>query len=228
MSIYACSLCSSFAATSYLPVLSHIGRVHTFGPNRVIQCGIDGCPATYGTNKYQSFRSHVYRKHRLALHSEQTRSSLEDDIESQYCNNGIDDDNDTVVNPLQNAAPFTDNTFMTQEEQMKRSAALFQLKTLEESRITQSALTHIIADVQILWDEALSQIQKQIDHRKLSINIKDDLPIQFTQPFHGLKSEYQQHQYYKENFNLIVSVLNYIIVQYYLLIIGTRGENARN
>ena len=68
--VFVCTLCSQFAAHTYLPVLSHIGSVHRFGATKRIECGIDGCPASYTTNTYESFRSHVYRKHRDVLYSQ--------------------------------------------------------------------------------------------------------------------------------------------------------------
>ena len=55
-----------FGGNSFSNVLRHIGQVHKFDPGLKIYCGIDGCPVSY-TN-FESFRSHVYRKHPQTLH----------------------------------------------------------------------------------------------------------------------------------------------------------------
>ena len=60
-----CSLCSHFAARNFLGVLRHIGQVHQFEPNFEVKCGLDGCPLRYTV--YESFRVHVYKRHRDVL-----------------------------------------------------------------------------------------------------------------------------------------------------------------
>ena len=53
-----CSLCSSFASTTFQGVLRHIGTEHAFDSNFHLQCGLDGCQRTF--HKYSSWRSHLY------------------------------------------------------------------------------------------------------------------------------------------------------------------------
>ena len=65
---YNCSICNRFAAASFLPVLRHIGQVHQYEANFQVKCGLDSCPCLYRT--YNSFKSHVYRKHRSAMTEE--------------------------------------------------------------------------------------------------------------------------------------------------------------
>lgn len=67
--MHLCSICNSFAAASFSSVLRHIGDVQKsqIGPSPMVAvwCGIDGCPRSY--ENYESFRSHVYKKHRHVL-----------------------------------------------------------------------------------------------------------------------------------------------------------------
>ena len=42
-------------------MLAHIGKFHYFDPDTRLTCGIDGCTSTF--RKFESFRSHFYRKH---------------------------------------------------------------------------------------------------------------------------------------------------------------------
>ena len=67
--MHLCSICNSFAAATFSSVLRHIGDVHKRqnGPSPLVAvwCGIDGCLGR--TKNYESFRSHVYKKHRHVL-----------------------------------------------------------------------------------------------------------------------------------------------------------------
>lgn len=71
-SMHLCSFCSDFAAASFSSVLRHIGDVHRSqigpAPMMAVWCGIDGCPWSY--ENYESFRSHLYKKHRHVLRME--------------------------------------------------------------------------------------------------------------------------------------------------------------
>ena len=67
MEKWHCSLCSHFIARNFFSVLRHIGQVHQFEPDFQVKCGLDGCPLRYMV--YESFRVHVYKKHRNLLHN---------------------------------------------------------------------------------------------------------------------------------------------------------------
>ena len=208
--VFVCTLCSQFAARTYLPVLSHIGFVHRFGATKRIECGIDGCPASYTTNTYESFRSHVYRKHRDVLYSQDVEDTQ---LNSQGSVVFRDQDVFTVENSTTHiladdlATPSTSNeTTNVDEEEIKLASALFQFKTLEERKVTQTALNGIIGDVQALWDITLSKIQQHCEDKNL--DILQDLPSYITRPFQGLETDHQRQKYFKETLNYIVSDMN--------------------
>ena len=127
---YVCSLCGQFARTSYKGVLRHIAEIHSFNPNFHITCGLgpDKCPETY--TKYDSFRSHVYRKHREEL-TTSTICAREPVLDTGH-NNG------RATPPLHQqhddlfirSAPTMDTT-------VKHAAAMFILKSMEERKISQ-------------------------------------------------------------------------------------------
>ena len=77
--MYVCTICDHFAGRSFAAVLRHIGCNHRYDPGLRIRCGIKSCPETY-TN-FESFRSHVYRKHRDELHLNPRASLPEDNAE---------------------------------------------------------------------------------------------------------------------------------------------------
>lgn len=59
---YICPRCKDFAATNFRSVFRHVRRKHSFEPNFMIKCGIDGCQANY--KKMDSWNQHIYRHHR--------------------------------------------------------------------------------------------------------------------------------------------------------------------
>ena len=125
---HVCPVCHEFARTSYAGILRHIGEVHSFSPDFRIVCGLgsEKCPATY-TN-FQSFRSHVYKKHREVL----TRSHGEEDNDTtSLCPSVNDGDNGGLDVSINGAQDGED------EDQITRAAALFILKTMEIHRTSQ-------------------------------------------------------------------------------------------
>ena len=63
---YICSVCKSYTRSNYKSVLGHM-RIHKFDPNLSLKCGINSCPEEYTVD--ESFRSHVYWKHRELLYT---------------------------------------------------------------------------------------------------------------------------------------------------------------
>ena len=61
---FICTVCKLFKGRNYKAVFQHT-RTHRFEPGLSIKCGINSCSEKY-TN-YESFRSHVYRKHEEVL-----------------------------------------------------------------------------------------------------------------------------------------------------------------
>lgn len=127
---FECQICRKVSRKCYLGILQHIREVHSFEPDFHILCGLDGCPATY--NVYESFRSHVYKKHRELLTSnnscnqgvaaEDTAASDsggQDTVEASGDNDIDDDSYDEVL---------VDNI---------RVAAMFILRTTEIQRTSQ-------------------------------------------------------------------------------------------
>ena len=65
MAMYICTICNLFSCRYFSAVLRHFGNTHYFDPNLTIRCGIESCAEVY--KNYESFQSHVYRKHREVL-----------------------------------------------------------------------------------------------------------------------------------------------------------------
>lgn len=199
-SVFVCTICKSFASRSYRSVLNHIGTIHTFGPSKEIHCGIDGCPASYKTENYNSFRSHVYRKHCDVLFLGGTSASGHETPQNGECSNDQPVDNDVDPNS------DSDHQAVAGPD-MKKAAALFLLKTLEERRITQVALDGIISDGQALMNVIFSHVQSGLSANGVELELSQIIDQQVLNPFDGLEKEFRRAKYYKEELGLIVSLL---------------------
>ena len=175
--------------------MRHIGEIHRYDPALVIRCGIDHCPQTY--KNYESFRSHIYCKHREVLHSQSS-----DACDESEC---ID-----ITNSTENYEQLQDddNQVMAAPD-IKKIGAKFLLKTREEHRIPQLTLNKIISDVKGLWMSSMDFVRKDVRSFMLKSNTEAECSPLFETfddyfPLSGLETEYMQLKYYKENFNYLV------------------------
>ena len=139
---YICQICHSFSRNCYAGVLRHLRQVHSFRPNFHVVCGLGpekNCPANY-TN-FESFRSHIYSKHReelLLSTSSSPSSSHSPRVETTLEACGVLEEDRNVTNPLVFLEDFSESIEEElQEDQTTRAAALFILKTMEVHRISQ-------------------------------------------------------------------------------------------
>ena len=134
---YTCQICRRYSRSAYVLILRHIKQVHSFSPNFKIVCDLNpnfNCAATYVN--YESFRSHVYKKHK--------------DIVNPKSGNRVLDTVDITDNQLTSYAPDIDESLGEQDEvdhssqdrgkqseEFTRSVALFILKTMEMHKTSQ-------------------------------------------------------------------------------------------
>lgn len=80
--LYQCPRCMRRTFT-LVKFIQHVGLVHAHEPSFSITCGISECQSTF--SQFQSFRKHVYRKHRcLVSRSLNTEAHPEDaNVEQQ-------------------------------------------------------------------------------------------------------------------------------------------------
>ena len=123
---------------------------HRFDPNLCINCTLDSCTEMY--SNLDSFRKHIYRKHRDVLCPGDNPEGSGDEME-----NGNDDvaescNNDDVSESMEfSRSPVT--LFS------KRTSALFLLKTREERKVTQTALNGIVQDMRSYWEEGMGRLK---------------------------------------------------------------------
>lgn len=189
-----CTICNLFGGNNFAAVLRHIGTIHRYDPGLVIRCGIDRCPQTY--SKFESYRSHIYRKHKYLLHSTSSHGSGHDSTTAS-------------VTSLDDSDPLTCEMDITSPTCVKHLGAKFILKTREEYRISQSTLTKIIGDVKGMWTESHGSIKTKVMDFATSRLSNEDVNelvecFDSTFPLEGLETEYMQLKYYKEHLNYLV------------------------
>ena len=98
----------------------------------------------------------------------------------------------------------------------KIAVAEFVIRTLEERKITQTAMNGIIKDLEEIWQMALEEIERcsiaccesAVANSRSPDSRRDDLrhflSMDIVQPFKGLHTEYQRHKFFKDHFDFMV------------------------
>ena len=207
-----CFLCQSFKGTTFAAVVRHIGSVHAHEPGSSISCGIKDCPrrSTRPYDNFASYKKHLYRHHPDVLnHTIQPLVADSDGVQDADPELHQIYPCDDISDP-----PVLDVNGLQEREQLKRSAALFILKTAETRKLTLTAVSGILDDVQELVERAVHSTHAKVSSvlNKAGINESDipELHDVFTDenllnPFMGLQTEHLQIKYFKENFGYSVS-----------------------
>lgn len=198
---FPCSYCSSFVGSSFKKLLSHIKFIHSYEPNFTIKCG--DCGQSF--QKFNSFKSHIQRKHNADNLAERPDHDEEIDEEDEDLGAGEGD-------PDEDDAEQEPQNFI---QEMTRFLALFVLKTKEENRLSQRAVDTVLDGTEDLVESSLEHLKEQISTclERNGIEVADidglsdvlQQPSIFTRARQPLKSEYQQVQYFKNHFNFEVS-----------------------
>ena len=105
------------------------------------------------------------------------------------------------------------NSQENHEESIKKSRALFILKTVEVRKLTLTAVNSILGDIQHLVEDALTVAQRKTERVLESHGIDaSNIPrfdTSFTSemwPFAGIETGYLQMKYFRETLGLIVSL----------------------
>ena len=191
--MYCCSMCSEFAALKFSKILNHIRLIHVAEPNFRVSCGIEKCPATY-TN-FESFRSHVNRKHKSVLNWSFAKSRHNEDPEN------VDTEREATCSSEREILDFDDDEIQemtdhkNEEDQLKRCSAKFILKIREELNLSQTAVQQIVANVETLFEkrDRIAELSSAENAKKIR-----------KSPFSGLESRVQQENYFRDNFPYLV------------------------
>ena len=220
-----CFLCQSFRGSTFADVVRHIGTVHAFEPGFSVVCGILGCPrrSTQPYTNFASYKKHLYRHHPELLkgyyHTVDSSSVVPQCCHPWSVENGTDSTTES-----QSEFSFS----VSHREDLKRSAALFILKTAEVHKLTLTSVNEILGDVQQLVERTVLDMRWQIEcalqNSQIDPNSIPGLTHIFDEeyllnPFSCIQSEYLQMKYFRDTFGLIVSRIFYFLLTTFLLII---------
>lgn len=147
--MYVCTVCNKFAGQSFSTVLRHMGT-HRYDPGLSIKCGINSCTETY--KNFESFRSHIYRKHREAV------VNITTNCITNTSQNQEDGQTEEGRRQTDNGSEGDEQETSMGKNDQQRLAALFLLKTREERKLTQVALNGIVQDFHGVWRDAMERL----------------------------------------------------------------------
>ena len=205
MDCFRCSVCLEFVSESIQTLVKHIGRIHRNEPNFHVVCGIDGCAKTF--KNFLSFKNHLIRKHNIVAKNDKNVNIIEDR------------DNDNGINGVIDDVPQHENAFDLNNEgiNLSRANALCVLKFKEKGRVPQTVVDSFVENATQVTQTSIDLLKAGVTNclHKAGINV-DTLPeLQdlfdennpISNPFNGIDKESLQYKYYKEKFNLVVSIM---------------------
>ena len=179
--------------------MKHVFECHSSTPNFRFSCGISGCVQTFKT--YSAYSSHLKRKHEncdfTQLQSVSTGSSQFADDQEDLGEEGSEEhqtkQSGLAIRPAQ------------------RSSALLLLSLKEKYRLTQTAVDFTVGQVKELLVHALEEVKSSVQMHVGEIDVDIDECFEFD-PFEGLSSEFLHRKFYRENFNLVVRLLVFVLI----------------
>lgn len=214
--VYNCPLCN-IHTFSLIKQIRHIGLYHGNDATFAFTCGLNGCAQV---NKcFSSYRSHVYRKHRDLLASNENGGQLEE-IE---CNDDDDDDNNNSDydhdDGTQSDVPVHAREYKTENlvKDLKRNLCLFILKLREKHCVPSVVHTDILEDLKVIFQEFTSHFSEALKFHlqvNLQINVDEDDDLAelisqnsvFEQCIREISSEWMLQQYCTEELGYISPV----------------------
>ena len=237
---YRCSFCS-FRCLSWREYNRHSFETHSNDSNFVMKCVVAGCSQTFRC--YSTFSSHLSRKHRGVDFESEGRISI---LSCNSCSHESEDVNDlnscdvnisttmesemmdTGITGAGDAELVSNNPDVSQTQdctegstRFSRFASLFLLTVKERYQLTQSALDFITKQIQQMISFAVDDIDTTIrnylaEQGLNKIPVLDQQLEALRNPFAHIQTEYLQNKYFRENFNLVVSLL-YIYVSIHII-----------
>lgn len=124
------------------------------------------------------------------------------------------------------------------EEELRKSSALFLIKLKEQRRISQVAIDDVVGGCISLFSHTVHRLQAGVRAKLAESGVDpsmvDGLESVFedvTNPFKGLETCYLQEKYFRDTLGLVVSAnyYNILIILYpiYSFCLGTKGNSYR-
>ena len=218
--IYLCPYCNSseeYSAPSEVLLMNHVRLVHSNDPDFSIQCSFPGCSRTFGN--FRTYQNHILVHPRpVYLRREDESPTTSDSNHStDYCDSSqsiimAEEPDRELEGNTSSDLHETGTTVCTITENMQLFAAKWILKTRETRNLTKKAMQGIIEDTSDMVAFATSTLKQRICAELSSQGVGSGVitslesifedPV--VKPFDGISSFYQQIQYCRHHFNLVV------------------------
>ncbi len=204
--------------------MRHSFEAHASEFNFSFPCRIDSCPRSFNT--HSSFQSHVSRKHPnsqpppvpinvLDEEGDIGRSSQSDtedlsDGQQDSPTDSEDTDSEDRFIALDSVRPGPHSC-----DGPQKSAALFLLRMKEQYRLTQVSIDFVVSHMNGIISTVMQSTQTKvcdsIREQLTDVQMETDLPdvsscFAPVNPFEGFETEHKQLKFYREHFNLVVSL----------------------
>lgn len=191
--------------------MTHTFQAHSSAPNFVFKCGINGCIQTF--RKFAAISSHIRRRHQgfdpeSACSNAHTLPPESMDTDPDPSVGGDTEDGVSVCNELSSETEQPEHLIL------QKACASLLLTLKEKHKLSQSALDFSIGQVREVMSCVTANIKKRVDAAALEFSESNGIPtpdfsncFQVIDPFDGLHSEHMQQKFYKEHFNLLVSII---------------------
>ncbi len=194
---FHCHFCP-FLCVDWKGYMKHIFQCHSSTPNFTYICGISGCVQSF--RAYTAYASHLQRKH-----SDCDLTQLQ----SVDCNPGgppanPPNSNSNFQNESSTGCSYSTNA--AARDCAKRSSALLLLSLKEKHRMTQSAVNFSIGQMKEVITHVLDDAKKSLKEHVGDGALIDSCFDAVPDPFLLLETEFLQTKFYRENFNLVVSI----------------------
>ena len=200
---FKCPYCpDEYIIATEVLLQTHIRIVHSSDPGFSIRCSVEGCERTF--SNFRTYQNHLLSPLPDLADEEHDEESNIEETETSECGTCT-------------AKPSSRGSYapsLPKSEDMKMYCAKWLLKTSETRTLTRAVSVGIVEDVLSLIEFVTNGIKSEIANLLTSNQIDNNVILKvkelFTNPtlvpFVGLSTFYQQMQYYKDNFNLIVSL----------------------
>ena len=215
-----CQLCG-LLSPNLRSYVGHVRQVHSKDPNFSLICEIRGCSQQFST--FGAFNSHVYRAHRDSL----GLSTSFDDNDTPDPEHSSED---PATSTLQSEFPvlFCFENFEFPEDlqydiwhllgvdkqQEQREAAKFLLKLKEICRVSERTINVVITGYRHLFGHSLRVVKAGVKDSlgNAGVNMSDidgleDAFAEVPDVFQGLHTSYLQEKYFRDHFDLRVSMV---------------------
>ena len=152
---------SSMWSLSIKNPMTHFRLIHADEPNFRIDCTLQGCCRTF--KNFHTYRNHIYAFHSTSIDSLDLSQAFET-VSEEVCAYDSDNDSDSENNGNVTSLIDISNQLPDDAASIQRSAAIWTLKVREKYCLSQSAMEHILKDVDSLYKVATMKVRHNITY----------------------------------------------------------------